>query len=482
MQKIPSIILALLLFLAGTCDAHSGASHMRDMGIVLNGYGLDEGFQELCKGITQGMDVTLANTKTIVSPPLIEGLPAMFERRLGSPVPVNHRILGHGWTLNESIPRDTLEFLESKFPGKRAEIVSVWKDWANSVIEMTMKKSGLPRHKATALASLLMNVHMLGDTEPGNTFIQYVLEPNEIAKSMDKNLAELLGKESKGYKRFNQMLDKVVKRYVKRRAHVAMGKEASQMFAHELLNAMSESDIGPALNKSFPKTLRFSFSESGLNAAKKANVTRLEKIAIGKLEGGVMKQQKLTKTAFGRGTQFGKQVAKASGKAVAAESVVTTAGIVGKNGSIWIPALKTAAWEGGAVLSIEAGVACFEYCSGAIHKPEFERKLQDAAIKGAAVSGASGIAVVVFSATPGGWVVLGVGFGAYMITDIALTYIHKQQDRKYLTIEDLAPFGITSDTILDIESDTILQPATDTSLEISPDSILEIENDTILDI
>ena len=56
---------------------------------------------------------------------------------------------------------------------------------------------------------------------------------------------------------------------------------------------------------------------------------------------------------------------------------------------------------------------------------------------------------MILGATPAGWVVLAVGFGAYYVTDAALTAWHESSDRQRLNAEDLKSFGIESTSILD---------------------------------
>lgn len=488
-KTLALLLLALLIFCPNMCRAHSGEQHVKDMLSVLNGFGDCSEFQTLCEAITKGMDETAANAAKSGEKALLEGLPCMFEKRFGMGVPLNHRLLGHGWTLNASIPRDTLNLIDSKFienglPWRKADVLALWKEWAGNCIALTEKMSKLPHSKARALASLLMDVHLLGDLEPGNALIQYVLSPEEIAKNIEKDLADLLGRNSPCYKRVSQEMDKVIRRALKR----GLTNNAKQELAQQLLNILHESNIGSALYEKLGKTLAFDFTEQALRSAGEATAKRLAKQAVRAGEEAVVhkSEQKLTQAAFGKGTAYGRKVAEASlkaaeagGKTMAASEVVTVAGVVATDGSIWIPAFKTAAWEGGAVFVIDTGIAYYQYCDGAIGKAELKRKLADAAIKGITVGGVSCVAVVL-GATPGGWIVLGVGFGAYVITDMALTYYHRQNASKYLTLDDLAAFGITSDTILDIETDTCLQLPIDSPLELKTDSPLDIPYNTPL--
>jgi hypothetical protein len=84
----------LLFFLlsTGLALAHSSAKlHFDDEATVFNGYGDCDNFKALVAAVSGGVD---------------NELPKMFREQIG-PVPGNHRILGHGWTLNASIPQKT---------------------------------------------------------------------------------------------------------------------------------------------------------------------------------------------------------------------------------------------------------------------------------------------------------------------------------------------------------------------------------------
>lgn len=131
------------------------------------------------------------------------------------------------------------------------------------------------------------------------------------------------------------------------------------------------------------------------------------------------------------------------------------------------------------VFGVEGGISCYSYLNGDILKPEFEEKLIDAAIKGSAVSGCTAVAVVL-GATPGGWVVMAVGAGGYLIADTAIKVWREYQANRYLTVEDLEAWGIEADTVLDIEIDSVLDLEIDSVLSLEYDSVLDLETDSVL--
>jgi len=96
---------------------------------------------------------------------------------------------------------------------------------------------------------------------------------------------------------------------------------------------------------------------------------------------------------------------------------------------------------GVASFAFDAGDATYGFLKGDMFRPEFERKIADAAVVGGTVGTGTGVAIAM-GAGPAGWVVLAIGVGGYFITDLAVQQWHKTQDRKYITQDDLAIFGI----------------------------------------
>ena len=134
-------------------------------------------------------------------------------------------------------------------------------------------------------------------------------------------------------------------------------------------------------------------------------------------------------------------------------------------------AVKTGVKTGVMVFAADAGHAVYEYANGDILKPELQRKIADAAVKGTFVGSCVGVTVFL-GATPAGWCVLAVSVGSYFIVDQSLKVWHRYQDSKYLTIDDLCGWGVVSDTVLEPDDDTILESHKDTILESELDTLL----------
>lgn len=157
-----------------------------------------------------------------------------------------------------------------------------------------------------------------------------------------------------------------------------------------------------------------------------------------------------------------------------------TVGLVTPEGKLLV-ALKTGAKAGIAVFAVDAGIATFSYLRNDINLPEFEEKIWDSVLKGTAVGSCTAVAVFL-GATPGGWIVAGVGFGSYIIVDTAVKAWRNDQKRKYLNASDLKTWGLSVDSNLGIKIDSMLDIKKDSTLEPKKDSTLELKNDSILDL
>ena len=98
------------------------------------------------------------------------------------------------------------------------------------------------------------------------------------------------------------------------------------------------------------------------------------------------------------------------------------------------------------IISIEMGLASYELLSADIDMKEFISRAENSIIRGAAVGGVTYVAVFL-GATPGGLVVLAVGAGAYLITDLAIKEVERQKWVDQCSIEELRSWGINIDSM-----------------------------------
>lgn len=169
---------------------------------------------------------------------------------------------------------------------------------------------------------------------------------------------------------------------------------------------------------------------------------------------------------------------------LATESGITRtsvhAGALLADGRLFV-AYRAGAESGILIFAIEAGTATYEYFRGDCLKPEYERKLTDAAVKGLTVGTVTAVAVSL-AVAPGGFVLVGIATGAYVLTDCALRQWHEAQARRFLNRSDLAHFGIELQSPLEITpaGPLILKPVS--PLDVRPVSPLDIKSTSPLDV
>ena len=146
------------------------------------------------------------------------GLLLSFKTTIGR-VPGNHRIIGHGWPLDGSIPQAVLDRLEEANPGRKKEMMAWWRQESKRLVGKMARATGLPKQQAQALAGIAWDVHLLGDRMPGNTMVEWVLSPPEIEKNLEDNFGTLF----KGQPEYARALGRAL-----RDALRAGGNEAEQ--------------------------------------------------------------------------------------------------------------------------------------------------------------------------------------------------------------------------------------------------------------
>lgn len=413
------LFLSFFLCLCQHSLAHLGSEHTRDFIRIFNGYG-DENFKELCGKLTTGID---------------HNLPNAFRANIGG-IPGNHRIIGHAWGFNDSIPSRVLEELERKHPGKKPEIIKVWSTFVNDLTNDTIRLTGLGKNQARALLGLLHDIHLLGDLEPGNTRIDLVLKPEEITNNIIKNSRELFRNHPEYVQEIQQRLLDVLRK----------NKDKDvQSTAELLLDEMGRLDFGGKLDKSWKNTLKVTYS-TDRSATAFANQTRRIVERTAKRHGGTLTKpgKRLTAGDFRKPRPRGK----------------LCPGLITNDGRL-VVFISTPQGLGLLCFAIDSGIATYKYATGYLRKGELEEKIIEAAVKGSAVGTATAVAVAL-GAIPGGWVVEGIAFATYVVADISIEALKP----RHISPEDLKAFGLEIDSILGMPRDTVLEPdKNDTVLE-----------------
>ncbi len=217
-------------------SAHpSAALHRKDFLRVFDGFADDAAFREMSGVINKAIDQMDRE---------------LFPNGLGA----QHRVLGHSWTLNGSIPRETLDWLKNHHPGKEKEIISVWRKISRNVTDDFVRITGLPRPQAKSLADIFWNIHLLGDLVPlDNTQIAHVLPPEEIVKNLRKDFEVLLKNHPQNAEKLSRAgkdLAKIVK---------ANAKAGVQIEAEKIFENLCRLNLGEKLHTTWGKTLRLTY-------------------------------------------------------------------------------------------------------------------------------------------------------------------------------------------------------------------------------
>lgn len=216
----PYFILFAVLASALSSFGHaSHKMHEADICAVFNGC-VDAEFMHVVKCISSGMD---------------NELPRRFREQIG-PVPGNHRLLGHCWTFGDAIPKRVLDVVEARYPGRKEDFISLWRDFANETITNVSRATGLPRKQSGALAALIHDVHLLGDRTPDNKLVDHVLTTREIQRNIVKSAGVLWGKHG----------DVTANLATATKAAYSKGEDEFSR-AEELLAAMKEAGLGDSL-------------------------------------------------------------------------------------------------------------------------------------------------------------------------------------------------------------------------------------------
>ena len=427
-------LLCFLSFFSQLSYAHSGIEHRKDFFRVFNGYG-DLRFSTLSYSVTKGID---------------DGLPGLFRDKMKGPIPGNHRILGHGWSFNDSIPERVLGELENMYPGRKREIIDIWRNYVNNLSEEAVKLTGLPKPQAKALVGILHDIHLLGDLEPGNTRIDLVLQPKEITNNIIKNAETLFKNNPQFSQEIRERLLKVLL--------TNQGKDP-QIVAELLSDEMGRLKWGDKLNHSWHNRLTTHFDQRRAGVALEMQNRRIAQ-RLAKNSGSTI-QPSLKRLTVG---DFGKR----RGRGKICPAVITADGRIAAF-------ISRAGGMGMLLISPELGISCYQYVTGSIRKGEFEKRIKEAAIKGLAVGSATAVAIVL-GITPGGWVVEGIVFATYEIADIAI----KLTETKHISAKDLKAFEVEIESILEAPLDSVLDMPEDSVLAPNIDSPLQLEHDSVL--
>lgn len=464
------------MFVQTMVFGHGAANlHYDDILCIFNGYG-DDNFRELYESISSGID---------------NELPRRFREVIGS-VPGNHRILGHGWTLNESIPNDTINLLVSRYPGREQEIIKIWSGLAREWNMLAIAKTGLPKEQANALASLIYDIHLLGDLEPDNKMIEAVLNYRHLFNSIKKSSKILFYDKPQYAKLICERIDGV------------LSSTSNPQLAAQLANdQLRELHLGTMLESIYGGKLKISYSIDRAVTANTKNAMRrmrdilpesTENQQFARLFSGMMTPQPIPtnindiqvvkgvlrkvendgrkalvlelpfqfsveqraassvakKLILGKGydkltPEFLESVKASAKKAAIGASQQTGADLGAAEADViadkavkWSQiSPKNAALKSGLItFVISEGISAYRYYESDLTEKELMFETVKKATSALAVGGAT-YCLVALGCTPTGPIVIGVGIGLAMITDFAFDKIKEEYFDPGFSLEDI---------------------------------------------
>ena len=399
---IAKLAIVLIVFSQVICFGHgSWLRHYEDIECILGGYG-DAEFKAFFKELSSGLD------KTIVDEFRAQG--GIIPGGVGQ-----HRILGHGWSLNNRIPKTVLDEIERTNPGKSQVFIQIWRKHVTNINQKALELTGFReplKKEASALASLMNDIHLLGDWEPDNTELGHLLDYRQIIANINKDVDILFGKNSKYAKIVHKHLDKYLKKGLD-----------PQIAAEGAMGELYKLRMGDMLNRSYGKYLKTEYSiDRVVRANQKIAARPLIKIpGVSRLESSAQILRKQKNIKFVKGVL---QEHTINGKVVHIMSVPIS------------PALEAGIKAGVLTLIFTEGRTLISFASGNITEEEFLK--ESAKNCGASiVTGTTTFVLVGLGFTPTGWVVIGVGIAAELVYEVVFDYVYEQFETKVLTLDDI---------------------------------------------
>ncbi len=450
--------LALLLLACLPLSAKTGIQHAGDMGGLFSGIATEHGMKEAVYApVDRFIDTAF---------------PDLVRKQFGVSLPGNHRNIAH-WGFSGDIPFDhePLKSWMSANNISRKEFATLWQREVNGLVDTVMKNTGITvRQDAQALTASCYDMHLLGDLTTKEA--RLIQRPDAIIKDLEKNLTRLCGKNLGVEKTVGKLLSQYKQAAKEGFAMVGGERLTSQQIAQRMIDTFKSVDAAKAVWRKYGQEL----SAKGIRSSKaleglvQEDMARLMKtpsaLRLEKAPANPAEMAKNLAVKAGKAGKAGKALKKGVKRTQVAYGILNTS-----TGRLSL-ALRTGVMDGLLVFAMDSGIATFHHLKGDTWKAEYIRELQYAAIKGVVVGTCVAVAVVL-GAAPGGWIVLAVGIGSYIVTDLAIRIWEAHEAKQYLTMEDLRGFGFSPGDSLLAPGDSLLTaPAPSILREISKESVL----------
>ena len=455
LKRVKRVALVAFVAIGLAANAHPNAAlHYKDLDLFLGGY-KSTPLGEIAYRISDSIDNEIA---------------IWFRQKYGS-IPGNHRILGHGYTLGEAIPRETLDAIEKKYGVSAVdEVIKHQQEIAKKYLTQIQEVTGLPRTQTRALLRQFSNSHLLGDLMEDNKLINLVRDFDSICKSEIQIMDDLFGRIDPKY------AQKVVREIKSiQRSAMPVAKKAER-----LTQLFGRFKVDAALNKSYGNVFKKASGAIVYNIDQAVNrnailVVRMEKFFSENYKAApekvtILKQfhkeMKLPKSAFrsGPGNNPSKiyspaRLSRMNGVKTVKQTVGILKQVTMKNGAkgvaLIVPSVGKAAQEaakgatsilstaGGSGITagvmtfvISQGTTSYQFIKGDISEEDFywesTKNITEAILVGTAV-----FVAVTLGATPYGWVVLAVGVTTAIVCEVTFYIVKRMIDGPGFDLEDI---------------------------------------------
>ena len=260
-RSVGSVALGLSV-LMGPMNAFSygsAATHLEVTEAILGGYGGDDFLDFFA--VTSGAIDSMA-----------DDFEAHFPEMRKKFNPWTHRLMGHGWSLDEEVSERVLARLEKEYGVPRQMVIPYCREYQEKIIRAATEMTGLTRDQATAFAALVIDLHQLQDLEPGNKAVKYVGRIENVTANINRHIAALLADRPE----FAEMLQKKLSTVLNAgRKDCLSEKETAKM----MIDALVDCHLGTAINSCHKETMKLTYDiDRVVSADAKAALAR-EKMA-----------------------------------------------------------------------------------------------------------------------------------------------------------------------------------------------------------
>ena len=390
-------------------------------------------------------------------------LPNMYYKRFRVKLtPKEHRFLGHN-LLGGAIPDTSIDFLYEKackagYKGTRKEFAAILgrmnAEYREGIIKVAMETLGLRRKEAEALVHILHDIHLLGDLTPENKIIQTIPKLAEIVHDIKVRAKNLPFKNPAEYAKFIKELDRLLNEAMrvanKNGIQAAVdyfikGLRGSKVLAGAAGEgwgtALSDGAAAEAAGMGMLAKLQKRFPNSKLLKTMGAIQKGYDKA----VDNTARKMAEAAKNNFS-GIFTPEELKATKGITDTRQVIGTLQEVTMKDGTkklvLCIPVenyakgIKTGIGAGVMTFVISEGVTMYRFFSGDITEGEFCFETTKNCTASLLTGGLTFVAVTL-GAAPGGWVVLGIGIGTFMICDIAFDGLSRWLNGPGFDLEDV---------------------------------------------